>query len=499
MDDKEYLYKGWDFAERIIGAELGARRASFDAMQNDVINTKNIKIQELNAAIDELAYRINNHPKINCGVEQFKGSVAEEMQAGTFNINAIKADSPHRAWTLQENGYASVDVQTNFGENYSLKYSNIAGDAEQMQAELNTNTRMPKYYGQKLLIAPEQLSEARKWAIKREAKNRLNRPEVADAHRYVKENLVGKISDDEGVSSDDLSVKDVRRIAKEAKSGGYNPEKDGYRKEVLIDELEINYINQALNAGLTAAAITVMMQLVPELYKAVDYLIKNGEIDLNAAKKSGERIITASGEAFLRGSAAYCVELAAKNGLLGEALRDVNPSVIGVAVTIILGTVKDSILVAAGKMSPEQMGMHLVDNVVISAGYLASMKLGGAIAQVLFPEVPVMSYVIGSLLGCSVAVVYNIGKNKLISFCVDTGFTCFGLVEQDYQLPEEVLRNMGIELAELEYAPIEMAELETANIQDDLDLDLASIETVEIQILQRGFIGVNKVGFRVLG
>ena len=43
------------------------------------------------------------------------------------------------------------------------------------------------------------------------------------------------------------------------------------------------------------------------------------------------------------------------------------------------------------------------------------------------------------------AVVYNIGKKKLISFCVDTGFTCFGLVEQNYELPDEVLKEMGVE------------------------------------------------------
>jgi hypothetical protein len=38
------------------------------------------------------------------------------------------------------------------------------------------------------------------------------------------------------------------------------------------------------------------------------------------------------------------------------------------------------------------------------------------------------------LIGTSFCVIYNIGKKKLISFCVDTGFTCFGLVEQNYEL-----------------------------------------------------------------
>ena len=130
-----------------------------------------------------------------------------------------------------------------------------------------------------------------------------------------------------------------------------------------------------MKAGLTAATITAITQLVPELYKTIDYLIKHGEIDLDALKKSGKKVISTSGEAFLRGSIAYGVELALQNGFLGESMRTVNPSVVGVAVAVIMGTVKDSIMVAAGNMTAKQMGMRFVDSVVVSSGYLASMKI----------------------------------------------------------------------------------------------------------------------------
>ena len=76
-----------------------------------------------------------------------------------------------------------------------------------------------------------------------------------------------------------------------------------------------------MKAGLTAATITAITQLVPELYKTIDYLIKHGEIDLDALKKSGKKVISTSGEAFLRGSIAYGVELALQNGFLGESMR----------------------------------------------------------------------------------------------------------------------------------------------------------------------------------
>ena len=59
-------------------------------LQNQQIAAQNLRIQEINTAIDELARNINEHPHLNLGVEQFKGYVAEEFVSGTFNIDALK-------------------------------------------------------------------------------------------------------------------------------------------------------------------------------------------------------------------------------------------------------------------------------------------------------------------------------------------------------------------------------------------------------------------------
>ena len=67
-------------------------------------------------------------------------------------------------------------------------------------------------------------------------------------------------------------------------------------KKAQLAEMRVTYLDQALKAGLTAATITAIMQLVPELYKAIDYLIKHGEIDLNQLKKSGGKVILTSGD-----------------------------------------------------------------------------------------------------------------------------------------------------------------------------------------------------------
>ena len=494
IDDLKF---GWYFMAQMLGGDFAGRSAFSDhaanVAQNNAIQAQNLHIQEINDAIDQLAKNINEHPCINLNIEQFKGFIAEEWHAGTFNIEAIRQGSSHRAWTLQENGYGSVDIKTNFGKEYSLKYSNTAKDAENMQAALNRETGAPKYHGQERLVAAEQVDEAKSWAHRRYLKDIENRPDISASNHDTEKHLVGKISDSEGVESKELSIKESKKIAAEAKKDGFDPEKHGYTKDPLMEEVRINYVNQAMKAGLTAAAITAITQIVPELYKAIDYLIKHGKIDLNGLKNSGKKVISASGEAFLRGSIAYGVEMAIRNGIFGETLKGVNPSIVGVAVTVIFGTIKDSILVAAGKMTSAEMGMHFVDTLVVSSGYLVSMKVGGMIAQSLLPQLPGIGYAIGSLLGCSVAVIYNIGKNKLISFCVDTGFTCFGLVEQNYELPEETLHEMGVHTIPVPRTEVSRIGLTTTAI--DNKIQRAEYETINITVLKRGIIGVNKIGY----
>lgn len=493
------IKSGWDFMDKILGGEIAAHIAFEDYLsninKNKIISVKNEHIQQINEAINQLNNNINKHPHINLDVEQFKGYVAEEMHAGTFNIEAIRQGSVHRACTLQENGYGTVDIETNFGKSYGLKYSNTAKDAENMQAVLNLETRSGKYEGQERLIAYEQLDEAKFWARKRASRNMESRPDVANSHIETEQHLVGTISDGEGIESKKLSVKEAKKIAREAKEGRFDAESYGYKKDNLLKSVRIDYINRAMKAGLTAAAITAITKLVPELYKAIDYLIKNRQIDLSGVQMSGKNIFTASGEAFLRGSIAYCVEMAIQEGLLGNTIKQVNPSIVGVAVMVVLGTIKDSILVAIGKMTTKEMGANFVDTLVVSSGYLLGIKIGSILVQALCPQLPGISYAIGSLLGCSIAVVYSMSKKKFISFCVDTGITCFGLVDQDYKLPDEALKALGVH--SIPIPKTEIHQIKVERVVTDVLIDRLEYETIDITILSRGIIGINRVGYIV--
>ena len=199
MAELQDVRYGWDFMAKLLGADLAGQRAFSDfaaaTAQNQQIALENLRIEEINAAIDELARNINEHPHLNLGVEQFKGFAAEEFHAGTFNLDAIRQGSEHRAFTLQDNGYGSIDIDTNFGKQYSLKYANTAKDAEAYQAVLDRDTRLPKYHEQERLIAAEQVDDAKVWATRGAAKDSLTRHDVSASHTETGEHLVGKVID----------------------------------------------------------------------------------------------------------------------------------------------------------------------------------------------------------------------------------------------------------------------------------------------------------------
>ena len=116
------------------------------------------------------------------------------------------------------------------------------------------------------------------------------------------------------------------------------------------------------------------------------------------------------------------------------------------------------------------------------------------ILQALTLELPVVGYLLGSLIGTAFCAIYNIGKKKLIAFCAETGFTCFGLVEQDYELPEEVLDEIGVETipiprTQINTITIPRTQVTTSSIQK------TEYETINITVLRRGVIGVNKIGY----
>jgi hypothetical protein len=482
MTEKKAMEKGWCFAAQLAGAHCGADQAR-------------VYVSKVAEAIAYMESNINNHPYRGQDISRFKGYVLEEWAAGTFNVNAAAASSSDHAQVLHSNDAWSIDVQTDSGRSYSAKaYSTGAGSAK-AQAVLNFDTGRAGYDGQYRLVPEDQLADAKATAHREALHNSQIRPHVAEANAETERMLTDVVKNDEGVSSIAKDREGLEDIAKSAKKQEFNAEEHGVSVDTAVNAEYM--IEQAFKAGCTAAVITVAMQMAPEIYKAIDYLIKHGEINVEQVKRMGTKAISSGAEGFLRGSVACTIQIMCEKGLLGEALKSVSPGMVGTVVAIVMGTVKNSVLVASGKMTPRQMGAAFVDSVIVSAGFVAGVKIGavigGAIGQAIGFKLPVIGYLIGSFIGCAFSVVYNIGKKQLISFCVDSGFTCFGLVEQDYQLPDEMLNAIGIDTIKIPRTEIQRTEVKRSNVAPTVDR--IEYETVDITMLRRGVIGVNKIGY----
>lgn len=473
------IEKGWEFSSGILGADIAAN------MGSDYVS----RVEE---AIRQLEANINNHEYRNLGIKQLQGYMLEEWAAGTFNVDAVAADSADRAAVQHSLGKDSVDIKLESGKEISAKSYATAEQTAKAQARVNVDTGEAGYKGMDRLVPSDKLDAAKAEAHRQALRNEPIRKNVSDAYAETEHKLTDTVKNDEGISSRSASRKDLDKIAKESKDQKFKAEDHGITADSAISTEYM--LKQALKAGYTTAAITVAFQLAPEIYKAIDYLIKNGELDVRQIARIGEKGISAGAEGFLRGSVSSALLIMCEKGALGEAFKAISPTLLGTAVALVMQTVKNSILVAAGKMTAQQMGAAFVDGVVISGGYLLGAHIGGIIGQTIGFELPVVGYLLGSLIGTSFCVVYNIGKKKLISFCVDTGFTCFGLVEQNYELPDKVLHEMGVETIPVPRARVQTANIERAQIPTAA-VNTTEYETVNMTVLRRGVIGVNKVGY----
>lgn len=507
------IFDGWNYVTDLSGSNLGAQ------VGNKYVNT-------VNATIEDLIKQLNSHEGVLTDTSKLKGFVAEYWHAGTFNIEAALRDSNHRASVEGSVGHASVDVSTNFDHVYSMKYYatgkasalSQAKDVFQAYYEYLGKSRVEKpmtfeqylaknnysadtaellqsvYHGQGRIIPKEQLDEAIKFLQQKisseSMKEGINRAAVLAKYEETLTKLSDRIRDGRGVESIPLTNKEAEAIAALCKEGKFKPEDFGLSLESLISTDYI--LQQALKSGCTAALLTVIFQIAPDIYNAFMCLVKSGEIDVELLKETGLKAIPATAEGFLRGSIASAIILAARAGKLGPTLENIDAGVVGAITFLVLDTIKNSILVAMGKMTPKELEVILTKEIIISVASLS----GGMAVQWIMPELPVLGYMLGSLAGSLIASVVIFASEKmLLVLCVDTGFSCFGLVEQSYELPPESLEKLGYVITELENIEYDTIKYNTIKY-DSISYDvLKNQEGFEFKLLRRGVIDFYKVGY----
>lgn len=510
MSKKLKFQDGWDFIVKqqtsFIASNLGAGY-----------------VENVSQEIEKLTDDINN---MNYGeVDKLKGNIAEVWHSGTFNVDAAVKGSSNRSTVLKSNKFASIDVQLDSGEKYGLKYDATAEQTMKEQAKsyferymkyadkckkrgieppsyekyltdrgLDPNYVMPNdpIYGEQYRLVPsDQFEEIQKLLKRKIAEESSKRLELAKKYQDTLNMLKNKIEDSNGNKSIPLTKSEAEELAYLAKESGFNPADWGLVTEELIKYKYI--LQEALKAGTSAAILTLAFQLAPEIYKAIDYLIKNGELNADELKKSGIKVISVSAESFLRGSISSAITIACKAGKLGLNLKNIKPSIVGAVTVIVFETFKDSCQVACGKMTIQELEIHLTKDILISSSSL----ICGTIGQAILCELPVIGYALGSIIGSVVgSIAVNGGEKIMLSFCVDTGFTLFGLVEQNYEMPKEVFERLGIAIVDFKIPNIKKVSYQTVSYkQVELKQVQLKYTTLGFEMLKRGVIGVNKIGY----
>lgn len=496
------MEEGWEFVSGYTGSFLGD------------------SCGKISSAIQNLQDSMNEWAGNNLGDDQLGGYVAETHTSGSFNVNAALRGSNFKTHVGidERSTLASPDIRSNWGDDYGLKFLKDATSSAKAQAKsvferyseykyMNPDASIqeylrsnnlpedtplsdPIYSGQVRIIPADQLETAKEYLRWKIAKESLTRPEQVARYQETLDNLKSVIEAPDGTKSVELTKEQANELARISRKGEYRAYADNFCSEDALAWQD--YLGKSLKAGATAALITFTMKMAPIVIKMITEKVEEGEIDRETLRQGGLEAIPATAESFIRGGVAALFTLAYESGKLGDIFKFVTPeqvpSVIGALTVITISAIKDAFALSQHRISPQEFIARTQQTVFITA---AGVGIGLAL-QALMPTVP-FAYFIGNMVGTIMGkLTYNLIDNLFIAICIKNGYTFFGLVDQNYTLPDEVLKELNVDWNQVDEISMDSSELDVCEY-DAVNLD--ECETDYIRMLSRGVFKVHHIGY----
>ena len=458
--------------------------------------------------------------------ESSGGYLAEVWHAGTYNIQSAVNKSEVRAYVPERIGgtaktFAQPDIMTTDGRAYSLKYY-TNGKASAKQQAMSYWERYNKeykgsksfeeylqergidpdinkwesiYHDQSRLIPSDQVKDGIKLLEKKIA-NYTSKGLDTTGLKETLSLLTDRVTGNDGVSSIPLSKQDCIKLAELAVKGKVDLNELGIS---LVDLVGYEYIvNEALNAGITAALMSLALRMGPALCQTLMQVIQGQDVSLNDIKKLGITSASSAGFAFVNGAVSAGVVTAMKMGVFGKNLMNPNPGIVGLVSTIVVDIVFNSILLKIGKISSDDFHYRIVkDSVVVAGATGFGLMLAGLVSAGVVP----FAFLLGSLAGAMLSsFVFDKAHEALLSLCWKNGLTLFGLVSLDYQIPENILRNIGIkgfDMDTFEVQSFNPKELPVKSFEFD-SFETKSFELgIGLKMMSHSVIGAYRIGYSV--
>jgi len=417
--------------------------------------------------------------RANVSADYLKGWLAEQWHAETLKISGA-ARGRRDIWARVE-GNNSPGEDVMYGD---LSDSKVAEIKYHKTPEDTAKTiSRPEYAGSTKIVPADQREGVAEAARRHAQRDQTNRPEQAAHYQDTAEH-----SDDRlrvrNASSKPLDEKEAKEMAKDFKrDGDIDPDKYGLNSESFVVWSDV--ARQAGEAAFHAAALSAALLAAPHIWATLKEYVETGEIDARTLAERGQTILLGSGTAGLRGGVAAGLTAACKTGLMGNALKGISPSAIGMATTLTLNAIDCSIKLQQGKISNQEFAHHcLRDTFVLSTG-----MLGATVGQLIIP-IPMLGALVGNLVGSTLGAVVFEGVNQIVlGICVESGWTFLGMVKQDYIVSEDVLRHAGYDLFTTHSFTKQSFSIGGFRIQS------FNVNSLNFKPVRRGVISCNVVGY----
>ncbi|WP_420389608.1 hypothetical protein [Marinobacter sp.] len=415
----------------------------------------------------------------NVKVDYAKGNFAETWHAETFNVSAAARNKPHIAAEALTNNKTGQDIRYGAeGDKFfsELKYHKTGSDT----AKAISN---PEYNGGGKIVPSDQLEEVVKNARQLSKENIGKREEMVNSYQHTAAHATDRLRY-ENVESRPLNEKESRDYLERLKNDDKaKPADFDLTTETAIEWSDI--AREARTAALHAAAISAAITAAPYVTQAISEYIKSGRIDSDMLIEGGEAVVGSAGKAGLRASVAATIAGSLKAGYAGETLKGVSPETIGMSTAIAINAIGYSVQYAQGRLTQRDLAIRCMsDAVALKAGFIGS-TLGQA-----FIPFPLLGGLIGNMVGSLIgAALFHGARNVTLGLCVESGWTCFGMVDQNHTVPEEILRRCGFDLI-----PIERVQTRTFSVSN-FNVKSISVPEVSITHLRRGVVGMSSIGY----
>ena len=417
----------------------------------------------------------------NVSEDYLKGWLAEQWHAETLKASAA-ARGRQDVWATVPGNNGPGDIL--FGDRA------IAREAQVKYYKTGEDTAKaisrPQYEGMEKIVPRDQLDGVKETAERLADKNLLKRPEQAAQYKDTADRASDRLEVDDA-SSKPLDERQAKEMAREfRKNEGIDPDKYGLNSENFVEWTDI--AREAGQAALQAAAMSAALQAAPHIWALTKEYVETGQIDTAKLAQRSQSILFGAGTAGLRGGVAASLTAACRTGLMGEALKGVSPVAIGMATTLTLNAIDNSIKLYQGRITNQEFARACVrDTFVLSTG-----MLGATVGQIIIP-IPMLGALAGNLVGSTLGAVAFEGASQVaLGICVESGWTFFGMVDQDYTIPEEVLREAGYDLFcrhSFEAQPFPVANFSVQSF---------STTSLAFRTIRRGVIGFDVVGYRTV-